>query len=132
MIFKKSYLCFITIILCSITGTFLVLYLHWDSMLISFLAKRNTVLPFTDVESLLRTTDYQIVVCVPFIHPISNLACVFSEIFHYRSHLELMQWMISDCLKTQLWKKHGKRESNQTWKTTKMLDMVISYIIQVK
>ena len=39
-----------------------MLYLLWEATLISSLAERNIILPFTGLESLMLKTDYKIVV----------------------------------------------------------------------
>ena len=39
-----------------------VLYLIWEAMLISYLAKRTVILPFTGLQSLLDQSDYKIAV----------------------------------------------------------------------
>lgn len=37
-----------------------VLYLLWEAMLISYLSDRTTILPFTDIATLLSKSDYKI------------------------------------------------------------------------
>ena len=46
----------------SITLFGFMLYLLWEATLISSLAERNIILPFTGLESLMLKTDYKIVV----------------------------------------------------------------------
>ena len=64
--FNKD-ICLITVVLFSIVGVTFLIFLHWEAMLISFLAKRNIVLPFTDVQSLLEESDTQIAVSIHII-----------------------------------------------------------------
>ena len=39
-----------------------VLYLHWEARLISYLAARDVIKPFADIQGLLRDSDFQIAV----------------------------------------------------------------------
>ena len=38
----------------------MLLFWHWEAMLISYLAARKTVLPFENVEELVRTSNFRI------------------------------------------------------------------------
>ena len=58
-----------------------VLYLQWEAMLISYLASRNIILPFVDVESLLKDSDYQIAVWKYI------LSLIYSFVYMYRGFL---------------------------------------------
>ena len=40
--------------------TSMLLFWHWENMLISYLATRKIVLPFTNVEELIKTTNFKI------------------------------------------------------------------------
>ena len=58
----------VRIVFISISAVGFMLYLQWEAMLISYLSARRTLMPFQDVESLLRNTDYQIYVRVIIVH----------------------------------------------------------------
>ena len=40
----------------------LLLYWHWEAMLISYLATRKILLPFNNVEELVKTSNYKIAI----------------------------------------------------------------------
>ena len=44
----------------SIVVTSMLLFWHWENMLISYLATRKIVLPFKNVEELIRTSNFKI------------------------------------------------------------------------
>ena len=46
----------------SILSTGYILYLLWEAMLISYLSAPNIILPFEDIESLVKDSDYQVAV----------------------------------------------------------------------
>ena len=78
-------------------------------MLISFLAKRNIVLPFTDVKSLMENSDTQIVVRTYLVNKIYCLI-VFNYVSMFRLSLDQALWMISDCPQTLSWLRLGKKD----------------------
>ena len=49
-----------------------MLYLHWEARLISYLAVRDVIKPFADIQGLLRDSDFQIAVSL-YVHYYNHL-----------------------------------------------------------
>ena len=55
----------------------MMIYKYWEAMLVSYLATRVTVLPFTNVETLVKNSNYKIVV---------NPGSLSEDIFRYATN----------------------------------------------